>query len=147
MRLSTNPQKKLSSKEKVLAVVKVRKKYREAEESVSEGTARNTEKITSDLNHLHSSVTGQHVGEMLSILPRSVFGINGIYGIIVQGTEVTISCLSVGEEYYRNLKEGSLQKLSSVVKYSRPYYYLHKCERENLIKTFVDMGALSDNLH
>ncbi|XP_056015421.1 uncharacterized protein LOC130053026 [Ostrea edulis] len=138
--------KKLSSKEKVLSVVKVRKKHRLAEDSVSEGTVRNPEKITPDLNHLHSSVTGQHVSEMLSILSRSVFGINVIYGIIVQGTEVTIAFLSVGEEYYRNLKEGSLQKLSSVVKYSRPYNYPHKRERENLIKTFVDMGVLSDNL-
>ncbi|XP_056015418.1 uncharacterized protein LOC130046534 isoform X2 [Ostrea edulis] len=65
---------------------------------------------------------------------------------IVAVVKVTIAFLSVGEEYYRNLKEGSLQKLSSVVKYSRPYNYLHKRERENFIKTFVDMGVLSDNL-
>ncbi|XP_048765268.2 uncharacterized protein LOC125673048 isoform X2 [Ostrea edulis] len=64
---------------------------------------------------------------------------------IVAVVKVTIAFLSVGEEYYRNLKEGSLQKLSSV-KYSRPYNYLHKRERENFIKTFVDMGVLSDNL-
>jgi hypothetical protein len=49
---------------------------------------RNAEKTTTVINHLDSNLKGQHVGEMLAVLPRSVFDLHGIYGIIVQGTEV-----------------------------------------------------------
>ena len=46
------------------------------------------EKMQHSLEFLASEVKGQHTGEMLSLLPSSVFGTNGIFGFIVQGTNV-----------------------------------------------------------
>lgn len=52
---------------------------------------RNSEMIkTSVIKHIDSGLKGQHAGEMLAVIPSSVFDSNGIYGIIVQGTMVGI---------------------------------------------------------
>ncbi|XP_078321337.1 uncharacterized protein LOC111115924 [Crassostrea virginica] len=138
--------KKPAVDEKILAVVEVKKKYSKSEDRVSERKLRNIEKKATFVDHLDSNLKGQHVGEMLAVLPKSIFKLHGIYGIVVQGTEVTISSLTVGEQYYKNLQEGSLHKMSSVVKYSRPFNFLKETERESLIDTFVDMKSLLDNI-
>ncbi|KAK3083450.1 hypothetical protein FSP39_022965 [Pinctada imbricata] len=96
--------------------------------------------------HLDSNLKGQLVGDMLAALPRSVFHNNGMYGIIVQGTEVTLAALSVGKKYYENLQEGSLKEATSSVRYSKPLNFLKKCERNELIRLFVDMKAMMEKL-
>ena len=60
--------------------------------------------------------------------------------------QVTMASMSVGEQYYKNLKEGTLHRMTPVVKYSRPYNFLKESDRESLIHTLVDMKALLDTL-
>lgn len=54
--------------------------------------------------------------------------------------------MSVGEQYYKNLKEGTLNRMTPVVKYSRPFNFLKESDRGSLIHTLVDMKALLDTL-
>lgn len=41
------------------------------------------------VQHVDCKLKGQHVGEILSVLHHSLFGPTGIFGIIVQATEVS----------------------------------------------------------
>nr|XP_022309563.1 uncharacterized protein LOC111115199 isoform X2 [Crassostrea virginica] len=138
--------KRHASDEKIFAVVQVKKEYSNSEGKVSERRLRHAENRATFVDHLNSSLKGQHVGGMLAVLPKSVFELHGIYGMIVQGTEVTMASMSVGEQYYKNLKEGTLNRMTPVVKYSRPFNFLKESDRESLIHTLVDMKALLDTL-
>lgn len=42
------------------------------------------------MSHIPSELKAKHIGEMLALLPSSVFGTRGIYGFLVQGTKVNI---------------------------------------------------------
>ena len=69
---------------------KVKKEYSNSEGKVSERSPRHAENRATFVDHLDSSLKGQHVGGMLAVLPKSVFELHGIYGMIVQGTEVCL---------------------------------------------------------
>ncbi|XP_061174735.1 uncharacterized protein LOC133183853 [Saccostrea echinata] len=132
------------SSEKVLAVIEVKKYGKTYDRKLSENL-HNTEKGKAH-DPIGSNLKGKHVGDMVAALPESVFGLNGIYGIIVQGTEVTLSSMAVGENWFEHVTSGSLHSTPVIVKHSSPYNILRQRDRENLIQTFVDMKSLLDHL-
>eukprot|EP00105_Crassostrea_gigas_P013799 XP_011430236.2 PREDICTED: uncharacterized protein LOC105330314 [Crassostrea gigas] len=73
--------------ENSIAVIEIKKEYSKCEPEETERELRNVRK-KSKTDHIPSKLKGQHVGEMLALLPSSVFGTHGIYGFLVQGTKV-----------------------------------------------------------
>ena len=64
------------------------KRYREDEGSDSVRDLRNTKKAYY-AQHIGCSLKGQLGGQFICTLPYSVFGNNGMYGFLVQGTNVS----------------------------------------------------------
>ncbi|VDI36784.1 Hypothetical predicted protein [Mytilus galloprovincialis] len=125
--------------EKVIAVVEVKKDY--TRPSNLERQTRNCERRTSVID---SGLKGQHAGDMLAVIPSSVFGPNGIYGIIVQGTMVTFVSLATSQEYCNNLQEGNMKNCDATIKYSTPVNMLSTEGRYELVRTFLGMSTLLD---
>lgn len=93
-------------------------------------------------NHIESSLIGQHGGQFLCSLPYSVFGNRGMYGFIVQGTNVTLTSFKPEDQYYENLCSGCLHKKEAVVTFSKEYNILRKEDRKQLVETFLDFEKL-----
>ncbi|CAC5368887.1 unnamed protein product [Mytilus coruscus] len=97
---------------------------------------------TSYSQQVGSSLIGQHCGQFLCTLPFSVFGNNGMYGFIVQGTTVTLTSFKPEDGYYDNLCNGCLHEKRATLTHSREYNILRKDDRKQLVQTFLDMGKL-----
>ncbi|CAC5422334.1 unnamed protein product [Mytilus coruscus] len=93
--------------------------------------------------HIGSALKGQHCGQFLCTLPYSVFGKNGMFGFIVQGTKVTLTAFKADDGYYDNLCSGQKE---AFVTYSKEYNILRKEDRKLLVQTFLDIGKLMDFL-
>ncbi|XP_076070121.1 uncharacterized protein LOC143041873 [Mytilus galloprovincialis] len=126
--------------EKICAVIMV--KQCNKEEDLEQ--ARNLRGLqrTSYSRQIGSSYEGQHGGQFLCTLPYSVFGNNGMYGFIVQGTAVTLTSFKPEEGYYDNLCKGCLLNKVATVTHSRTYNILRKDDRKKLVQTFLDIGKL-----
>lgn len=131
----------------IIAVVEVKKKYSREGDPESERTQQNKEIVTWQVPHVNDNVKAKHIGEMLAVLPYSVFGNNGLYGFIVQGTNVTVVSLKLYEGYYDSLKEGQLNMKNAVVQYSRECNFLSKEGRAYLSDVFFYMSKLQDYLY
>ncbi|XP_071126083.1 uncharacterized protein [Mytilus edulis] len=124
--------------EKICAVITVKQCNQD------EDLARNLRDLqrTSYSQQFGSSLIGQHGGQFLCTLPFSVFGNDGMYGFIVQGTNVTLTSFKPDEGYYDNLCNGCLHNKVATVTHSRTYNILRKDDRKQLVQTFLDIGKL-----
>ncbi|XP_071144865.1 uncharacterized protein [Mytilus edulis] len=100
----------------------------------------------SNAQHIGSALKGQHCGQYLCTLPYSVFGKNGMFGFIVQGTKVTFTAFKADDGYYDNLCSEHLHQKESFVTYSEEYNILRKEDRKLLVQTFLDIGKLMEFL-
>lgn len=68
------------------------KKYWSDEETSNQTvrSLRKCERKISNPLHVGSDLQGQHVGQILCALPYSLFGERGNFGILVQGTKVSL---------------------------------------------------------
>ncbi|CAG2198963.1 unnamed protein product [Mytilus edulis] len=130
--------------DKVCAVIQV-KGCRQDEYSDHSRNSTNIPK-GSNARHIGSNLKGQHCGQFLCTLPYSVFGKNGMFGFIVQGTKVTFTALKADDGYYDNLCSGHLHQKEAFVTYSEEYNILRKEDRKLLVQTFLDIGKLMDFL-
>lgn len=133
----------------IMASVEVRKEYSTEEDSGKTRKSQKVEKTDNSVKHLSSKLKGQHIGGMLSVLQHSVFGEAGVYGFVVQGTEVTVSALSAEKNYLGAIKEGSLPKTDKdlvSIKYSEKCNILTKKGRLELIQTLFDMATFMERL-
>lgn len=131
----------------VLAVVKVKKSYSREEDAESARQLQGLQKKPRFSKHIDYKLKGQHVGQLMSVLPNSVFGSSGIYGFIVQATEVTVVAFAAEEKYLEYLRKGNLPKtMSATVKYSEKCNILSKKGRLDLVNTLFDMAALMEYL-
>ncbi|CAC5411286.1 unnamed protein product [Mytilus coruscus] len=129
---------------KVIAVVEVKKNYTRHSNLEIVRQTRNSERKTSVIKHIDSGLKGQHAGEMLAVIPSSVFDSNGIYGIIVQGTMITFVSLATSQEYCNNLNEGKMKNCHATIKYSNAVNMLSTKGRQELVSTFLGMSTLLD---
>ncbi|KAK3089915.1 hypothetical protein FSP39_007632 [Pinctada imbricata] len=123
----------------------MKKRYSQEDDIKETRTLRGSEKMSTPVKHIDHQLKG-HVGEMLSKLKDSVIGPTGIYGFIIQGTEVTVVALSAEEKYLEYLEKGSFPKKDTkgvTLKYSRRCNFLEKDGRLALVKTFCDLAELS----
>lgn len=136
---------------KVIAVVKVRKNYSEdrRDEPPDKKTKLRSvarDKMTGNIaaEHVDPLLKGQHIGEMLAVAEStSVFGQNGIFGFIVQGTKVTLVSLETKTEYFEYLKTKDKSKLfEAEVTYSKECNFLSKNGRKELIPILLGMEKL-----
>ncbi|CAG2190218.1 unnamed protein product [Mytilus edulis] len=130
--------------DKICAVIQV-KGCRQDEYSDHSRNSTNIPK-GSNARHIGSNLKGQHCGQFLCTLPYSVFGKNGMFGFIVQGTKVTFTALKADDGYYDNLCSGHLHQKEAFVTYSEEYNILRKEDRKLLVQTFLDIGKLMDFL-
>ncbi|XP_076090441.1 uncharacterized protein LOC143062641 [Mytilus galloprovincialis] len=100
--------------------------------------------IRSDLKH----VKGQHLAQMLAVLPESAFNCKfskpkRLYGFIIHGTEITVTSLSLlNNGFLDDLKEGCLpQENCAEMKYSTSCNILTQQGRLGLLSTLVEMSA------
>ncbi|XP_061185518.1 uncharacterized protein LOC133193572 [Saccostrea echinata] len=85
----------------------------------------------------------QLIGDMIAVLPTSVFGSNGIYGFLVKGTKITVVSLEADEGFMENLNQGFVEKGCGVtVKCSKECNILSTEGRLALIQTLLDMTDL-----
>ncbi|XP_052064769.1 uncharacterized protein LOC127704671 [Mytilus californianus] len=128
------------NEDKICAVIKV-KGYREDEGNDYVSDLRSTNNACY-AQHIGSSLKGQLGGQFLCTLPFSVFGNHGMYGFLVQGTNVMLTSFKPEDGYYTNLCNGNLQNKGAVMTYSKEYNLLRKEDRRQLVQTFLDMGKL-----
>ncbi|VDI79525.1 Hypothetical predicted protein, partial [Mytilus galloprovincialis] len=100
------------------------------------------DKISTTIGHIGSNIQGQHTGEMIAALSSSVFGINGIFGFIVQGTKVTVTSLRTSGQFSEQLKNGNIKNAHATVRYSPQCNILTKEGRSQLIDIFLGMKVL-----
>lgn len=77
----------------ILIFIQINKEYRKCETDEGYEEQRSIGKrlkLDQNMNHIPSELKATHIGEMLALLPSSVFGTHGIYGFLVQGTKVNI---------------------------------------------------------
>lgn len=142
-----SPEMELESK--VIAVVEVKKDYSKPMLHVGDDAPANKKiKVESTLQnvaeHLDSRVKGKHIGDMLAVTQSSsLFGLNGIFGFIVQGTKVTVVSLETSKQYFDNLViNEKTMNLRPEVSYSREYNILSKDGRQELIPVLLGMEKL-----
>ncbi|XP_063438734.1 uncharacterized protein LOC134719694 [Mytilus trossulus] len=126
--------------DKIFAVIEV-KKCCQDEENEQIRNLRSIQK-RAFVQHVGSSLKGQHCGQFLCTLPFSAFGNRGMYGFIVQGTQVTLTSFKPEDGYYENLCNGYLRKKEAVVTCSKEYNILKKDDRKQLVETFLDFEKL-----
>lgn len=68
-----------------ILILKVRKDYSRDQ---SRKRTFSGELISGPIGHIDSGLKGQHTGDMIAAVPYSVFGLEGVFGFIVQGTKV-----------------------------------------------------------
>lgn len=107
---------------------------------------RKCERKISNPLHVGSDLQGQHVGQILCALPYSLFGERGNFGILVQGTKVTISSFKADNSYYKNLQNGFLMKKGATITFSKECNILRKEGRIECIQTFLHLKKLLEFL-
>ncbi|XP_063404124.1 uncharacterized protein LOC134687621 [Mytilus trossulus] len=136
---------------KVIAVVKVRKNYSNTRRDEPpdkkmkvrpDAWDKMTGKIAAE--HVDPLLKCQHIGEMLAVAESSsIFGQNGVFGFIVQGTKVTLVSLETKTEYFEYLKTKDKSKLfEAEVTYSKECNFLSKNGRKELIPILLGMEKL-----
>ncbi|CAG2219195.1 unnamed protein product [Mytilus edulis] len=121
--------------DKIFAVITVKQDQEEENDPV-ESSSKKQKKSPED--HIDSSLKGQHCSQFLSTLPFSVFGNRGMYGFIVQETNVTLTCFRPEDRYYEDLCNGCLQENKAVMTFSKQYNILKKNDRRQLVDTLLD---------
>ncbi|XP_076081964.1 uncharacterized protein LOC143052744 [Mytilus galloprovincialis] len=121
--------------DKIFAVIMVKQDQEEENYPVESSSKKQK---TSPEDHIDSSLKGQHCSQFLSTLPFSVFGNHGMYGFVVQETNVTLTCFRPDDGYYEDLCNGCLQENKAVVTFSKQYNILKKKDRRQLIDTLLD---------
>uniref|UniRef100_A0A8W8JJH7 Uncharacterized protein n=1 Tax=Magallana gigas TaxID=29159 RepID=A0A8W8JJH7_MAGGI len=96
--------------------------------------------------HVVGDLESKHVGQSLGVLPYSVFGERGMFGILVDGTNVTISVFKTDSSYYQKLCNGCLPKNEAAVTFSKQYNILRKDGRTECIQTFLHLKKLLEFL-
>lgn len=131
----------------ICAVVEV-KKYvlDEGYSNQNVHSIRKCERKISNPHHIGSDLQGQHVGQILCALPHSLFGERGSFGIVVQGTKVTISSFKADSFYCQNLQNGFLMKKGATITFSKEYNILRKEGRTDCIQTFLHFKKLMEFL-
>uniref|UniRef100_K1QCE6 Uncharacterized protein n=1 Tax=Magallana gigas TaxID=29159 RepID=K1QCE6_MAGGI len=113
-------------------------------------TQRNLERGTTVHNQdqcVDSRLKGQLVGDILAVLKNSMFGPTGIFGLIVQATEVTIVAFATENNYLECIKNGKFPNRDcATVKYSEKCNILAKRGRLELVKAFLGMADLMECL-
>lgn len=131
----------------IFGIVKVKNYY--SKESDSQ-TQRNLERGTTVHNQdqcVDSRLKGQLVGDILAVLKNSMFGPTGIFGLIVQATEVTIVAFATEDNYLECIKNGKFPNRDcATVKYSEKCNILTKRGRLELVKAFLGMVDLLECL-
>ncbi|XP_071154254.1 uncharacterized protein [Mytilus edulis] len=130
--------------EKVIAVVHVEEEKDSCENISTKSKRRRTDddKTSTTIGHIGSNIQGQHTGEMIAALSSSVFGFNGIFGFIVQGTKVTVTSLRTSGQFSEQLKNGNIKNAHATVRYSPQCNILTKEGRSQLIDIFLGMKVL-----
>ncbi|VDI05557.1 Hypothetical predicted protein [Mytilus galloprovincialis] len=130
--------------EKVIAVVHVEEEKDSCEYTSTKSKRRRTDddKTSNTMGHIGSNIQGQHTGEMIAALSSSVFGFNGIFGFIVQGTKVTVTSLRTSGQFSEQLKKGNIKNAHATVRYSPQCNILTKEGRSQLIDIFLGMKVL-----
>ncbi|XP_076078081.1 uncharacterized protein LOC143048333 [Mytilus galloprovincialis] len=135
---------------KVIAVVKVRQNYsndRRNEPPDKKLKVRSVarDKMTGNIaaEHIDPLLKGQHIGDMLAVAESSsVFGQNGVFGFIVQGTKVTLVSLETKKEYFEYIKTKDQKLFEAEVTYSKECNFLSKNGRKELIPILLGMEKL-----
>ncbi|XP_048770846.2 uncharacterized protein LOC125676984 [Ostrea edulis] len=131
----------------VLAAVKVSKCYSKWNVLETHTKLRKVSESHDPVEHVDCELKGQHLGGMLSVLCDSLFGPTGIFGFIVQATEVTIVAFATSENYLECIKTGNFpERDSATVRYSEKCNILTKKGRCELVRTFLDMVDLMEYL-
>ncbi|CAC5381810.1 unnamed protein product [Mytilus coruscus] len=130
--------------EKVIAVVHVEEEKDSCENISAKLKRRKTDddKTSTTIGHIGSNLKGQHTGEMIAALPSSVFGFNGVFGFIVQGSKVTVTSLHTSGQFWEQLKKGKYKNAHATVRYSPQCNILTKQGRSQLIDIFLGMKVL-----
>ncbi|CAC5388029.1 unnamed protein product [Mytilus coruscus] len=125
--------------DKIFAVITVKPDQDENNDQVA--SLRRTQKKSHE-DHIDSSLKGQHWGQFLCTLPFSAFGNHGMYGFVVQETNVTLTCFRPDDGYYEDLCNGCLREKEAIVTFSKQYNILRKKDRRQLVNTFLDFEKL-----
>ncbi|XP_052084971.1 uncharacterized protein LOC127722157 [Mytilus californianus] len=125
--------------DKIFAVITVKQDQDEDNDQV-ENLSKKQKKSHED--HICSSLKGQHCGQFLCTLPFSVFGNRGMYGFVVQETNVTLTCFKPDDGYYEDSCNGCLREKEAVVTFSKQYNILRKKDRRQLVDMFLDFEKL-----
>ncbi|XP_061197483.1 uncharacterized protein LOC133205653 [Saccostrea echinata] len=137
--LVINPCKKNS----LLAVVKVTKTYKKEIDLEAQKKMRKVIKVQNPTEHVDTNLKCQHIGDILSVLRCSLFGPTGMFGFVVQATEVTVVAFATDKNYIQYIKTGLFPEQDcATVKYSEKCNILSKKGRHKLVKTFLDMATL-----
>ncbi|XP_063425119.1 uncharacterized protein LOC134708483 [Mytilus trossulus] len=125
----------------VLAIIQMSNQY--------EHTVRNNSR-NFQANHIRSDLKGQHLAQMLAALHESAFNCKfskpkRLYGFIVEGTEITVTSLSLlNKGFLNDLKEGCLPpEYCAEMKFSTRCNILTQQGRLGLLSTLVEMSAIS----
>ncbi|XP_063437414.1 uncharacterized protein LOC134718686 [Mytilus trossulus] len=125
--------------DKIFAVITVKQDQEEENDPVESSSKKQK---TSPEDHIDSCLKGQHCGQLVCTLPFSVFGNCGMYGFVVQETNVTLTCFRPDDGYYEDLCNGCLRQNKAVVTFSKQYNILKKNDRRQLVDMLLDFEKL-----
>lgn len=93
--------------------------------------------------HITSKVKGKHGIQLLVEIERSLFRKN-VFGCICIGTYIIITHLKVNQDYLQELRRGKIENPVKV-KYSKPYDYLQKEDRNEIMEFLILVSCVQSN--
>lgn len=133
----------------VIAVIEVKRDYGKQEEIKEIMETRSPKKKfkqefiqNRQYRHISDSLIGQHGGELVSYLCRSVFEDRGLYGIIVQATKITFTSIVPEENYLEKLASGCLEEKAAEINISEEGNFLSREGRKMLFDPLLKLVLL-----
>ncbi|KAK3109098.1 hypothetical protein FSP39_022978 [Pinctada imbricata] len=134
------------AEEEVTAVVEVKKDYGKQDVTIANLTRcgkRSPGYYADECRNVSSDLICQHGGDLLAYLPDSIFGSKGIFGMIVQDTEVTVTFLDAESGYFEAVQTLFEEKrCSSKINLSGEYNFLSKDDRRELVGFLAELAFL-----
>ncbi|XP_063416898.1 uncharacterized protein LOC134699218 [Mytilus trossulus] len=130
---------------KVVAVVESKSTREEEDKESMTNDLRNKTTVPHQCaNYVDDHVKGHHIGQMLAVVQsgQSLFGFRGVYGLLVDGTKVTLVYYRGTKEYFQQCSLGKPQ-LTAEVLYSHHFNILTTDGRRTLISILIDMENLT----